>query len=160
MGLFADARWSLSQGVALVVAEQACEIMGVPRVLAHPSEEITQKTAKTMGIARASQWGFCKARLQVEVKRQAVQWVDGADKTGSNGVGNENPGVKPGEDESDGRRKASQLEVQELELEQQPAAGSIRMKSGNTGGTAGSRRGDTGGTAGSRTGDTRGTAGS
>ena len=29
------------------------------------------------------------------VERQAVQWVTGLDKTGSDGVGNEDPGTKP-----------------------------------------------------------------
>ena len=45
------------------------------------------------------QWGACEARLQAEVKRQAVQWIEGPDKTGSNCVGNEDLDVKPGEDE-------------------------------------------------------------
>ena len=48
-----------------------------------------------------------------------MKWVDGPDKTGSNGVGDEDLGVKPGDDESVGRRGALQLEVQELELEHQ-----------------------------------------
>ena len=61
------------------------------------------------------------ALAQVKAKQQAVQWVDEPDKTGSNGVGDEDLGVKPGEDESVGRRGALQLEVQELNLEQQPA---------------------------------------
>ena len=51
-----------------------------------------------------------------------MQWIDGPDKTGSNGVGDEDLGVKAGEDESVGRGGALQLEVQELELEQQPAS--------------------------------------
>ena len=50
-----------------------------------------------------------------------MQGVDGLDKTGSNGVGNANLDVKPGEDESVGKREVEQLEVRELELEQQPA---------------------------------------
>ena len=60
--------------------------------------------------------------MQVKAKRQAVQWIDGPEKTGSNGFGNEDLGVKPGEDESGGGRGALQLEVQELELEQQPVS--------------------------------------
>ena len=51
-----------------------------------------------------------------------MQWTDGPDKTGSNGVGDEDIGVKPGEDESVGRRGDLQLDLQELELEQQPAS--------------------------------------
>ena len=60
--------------------------------------------------------------MQVEAKRQGVQWADGPDKTGSNGVSDEDLGVKPSEDESVGRRGSLQLGVQELELEQQPAS--------------------------------------
>ena len=45
-----------------------------------------------------------------------MQRIDGPDKTGINGVGNEDLGMKPGEDDSVGRRGALQLEVQELEL--------------------------------------------
>ena len=45
--------------------------------------------------------------------------IDGPDKTGSNGVGIEDLGVKPSEDESAVKRGAPQLDVQELELEQQ-----------------------------------------
>ena len=63
-----------------------------------------------------------KARGMMKDKRQAVQWIDGPDKIGSNGVGDEDLGVKPGEDESVGRRGAPQLEVQEMKLEQQPAS--------------------------------------
>ena len=67
--------------------------------------------------------GPFEARLQVRVKRQVVQWIDGPDKTGSNGVGDEEDlGVKPSEAEPVGRRGALQLEVQGLELEQQPAS--------------------------------------
>ena len=34
------------------------------------------------------------------MERQAVQWIDGLDKTGSVGVGNEDLGVKSSENES------------------------------------------------------------
>ena len=54
----------------------------------------------------------------MKAKRQAVQWIDGPDKTGSNGVGDEDLDVKPGEDESVGKRGAPQLDVLELELKQ------------------------------------------
>ena len=50
-----------------------------------------------------------------------MQWIDGPGKTSSNYVGTEDLGTKPGKDDSVGEREASQLEVQELELEQQPA---------------------------------------
>ena len=63
-------------------------------------------------------------RFQVKAKRQAVQWIGGPDKIGSNGVGDEDLDVKPGEDELVAKRGAPQLDVQELELElkQQPAS--------------------------------------
>ena len=48
----------------------------------------------------------------MEAKRQAVQWINGSDKTGSNGVGNEDLEIKPGEDESVGKRGAPQIDVQ------------------------------------------------
>ena len=60
--------------------------------------------------------------MQAEAKQQAVQWIDGPDKTGSNGVVNEDLKVKPGEDESVGRMEAPRLDVQELELKQQPVS--------------------------------------
>ena len=59
-----------------------------------------------MGIVTTGQWGPYEARLQVKAKRQAVQWIDGPDNTVSNSVGDEDLGVKPGEDVSVGRRGA------------------------------------------------------
>ena len=49
---------------------------------------------------------------------QAVQWIDGPDKTGSNDLSDEDLDVKPGEDESAEKRGATQHDVRELELEQ------------------------------------------
>ena len=66
--------------------------------------------------------GGLRGALAGKTKRQAVQWIDGSDKTGNNGVGDEDLGVKPGKDEPVGRRGALQLQVQELELEQQPTS--------------------------------------
>ena len=117
----ADVTRSPGQGAALVVAAKARDVMKVYHVLVDPSEEITEKTIQAMRITTTGQWGPYEARLQVKAKRQAVQWIDGPDKAGNNGVGDEDLGVKPGEDQSIGRRGASQLAVQELELEQQPA---------------------------------------
>ena len=56
------------------------------------------------------------------VGKQAVQWVDGPDKTGSDDIGNENLGVKLGGDKSVTKRDSPQLDVQKLKLEQQPAS--------------------------------------
>ena len=58
--------------------------------------------------------------MHAKAKRKAVQWIDGPGNTISEGVGNKDLSVKPGEDESVGRRGAPQLDVQELELNQQP----------------------------------------
>ena len=57
-----------------------------------------------------------------------MKWIDGPDKTSSDGVGNEDLGAKLGKDESVGRRDAAQLDVQELELEQQPASREHKQK--------------------------------
>ena len=58
----------------------------------------------------------------MKAKQQAVQWIDGSDKTGSNGVGDEDLGGNPGEDKSVGEKGVLQLKIQELELEQQSAS--------------------------------------
>ena len=49
-GPCADVRQTPKQGAALAVAAKAHDMMEVHRVLAHRSEEITQKTVQTMGI--------------------------------------------------------------------------------------------------------------
>ena len=58
----------------------------------------------------------------MKVIRHVVQSIDGPDKIGSRGVGDEDLGLKRGENKSVGRRGAMQLEVRELEQEQQPAS--------------------------------------
>ena len=119
----------IASGTALAMRAGASrDVMKIHRMLARPSEDITRKTGVMMGIATTGQWGLCEARLQVKTKRQAVQWIDGPDKTSSNGFGDEDLSVKPGEGESVGRRGALQLEVRELELEQQPASLELRKE--------------------------------
>ena len=110
------------QGEALAVVAKAYDRVEVHRMLAHPSEEIMQKAAQAMGVATTGLWRSCEARMQAKAKRQAVQWIDGPGKTGSDGVGDKDLDVKPDEDESVGRRRAPQLDVQELELKQQPSS--------------------------------------
>ena len=39
----------------------------------------------------------------MKAKQQVVQWIDGPDKTSSNGVGDEDLDMKPGEDELIGK---------------------------------------------------------
>ena len=63
-----------------------------------------------------------RGALQVKARRKHVQRIDGPEKTGSDGVGDENLGVKAGGDKSVARKRAPQLDVQELELKQQPAS--------------------------------------
>ena len=83
---------------------------------------LAANTTEARRIETTRQWEFREARLQVKAKQQAVQWIDGPDKTTSNYVRTEDLGTKPGKDDSVGETEAPQLEVQELELEQQPAS--------------------------------------
>ena len=110
----ANVRRSPSKWTALAVAAKARDMMKVHHLLTHPSDQITQKTVATMMIVTTGQWGLCEACLQVEAKRQAVQWIDEPGKTGSSSVGDEDLGVKSDVDKSVGRRGASQLDVHEL----------------------------------------------
>ena len=41
-------------------------------MLAHPSEDITRKTAEMMGIETTGQWGVCETCFQAKAKRHAV----------------------------------------------------------------------------------------
>ena len=117
-GPCADVRRSPRQGAAMAVAAKAHDMVKVHRVLVHPSEQIMQKTVQAMGITTTGQWGPCEAHLQMKAKWQAVQWIDGPEKTGSNDLSDEDLDVKPGEDESAEKRGATQHDVRELELEQ------------------------------------------
>ena len=101
-GPCADVRLSLRQGAALAAAK-AHDMVAVHRLLAHPSEEMTQKTVQSMGIATTGQWGPFEAPLQMKVKQKAVQWIDEPDKICSNGASDRDLDVKPGEDESIGK---------------------------------------------------------
>ncbi|CAM9533451.1 unnamed protein product, partial [Ascophyllum nodosum] len=48
------------------------DVMEFHRMLAHPSEVITRKTAAMMGIETTGQWGACETCFQVKAKRRAV----------------------------------------------------------------------------------------
>ena len=48
------------------------DVMEVHRMLAHPSEDITRKTAEMMGIETTGQWGACEMCFQAKAKRHAV----------------------------------------------------------------------------------------
>ena len=63
----------IASGTALAMRAGASrDVMGVHRMLAHPSEHITRKTAEMMGIEPAGQWGVCETCFQVKAKRHAV----------------------------------------------------------------------------------------
>ena len=59
--------------MVLAMSAKARDMIKVHRMLAHPREEITQKTTAAMRIAMTDQWESCEARLQMTVKPQAVQ---------------------------------------------------------------------------------------
>ena len=121
-------------------ASASRDVMEVHRMLAHPSEDITRKTAVIMGIETMGQWGACETCFQAKVKRhavpkktderasvrtrkivkrQAVQWVDGPKKTGGDGTGSDDRGMKSAGDGAIIERRTPQLDVQELGQEQQ-----------------------------------------
>ena len=69
------------------------DAMTVHDVLVDPREEVKQKTVPAMRTVTAGHWGPCETRLQVKAKPQAVQWIGGPDRTGSNGVADKNLGA-------------------------------------------------------------------
>ena len=63
----------IASGTALAMRAGASrDVMEVRRMLAHPSEDITRKTAEMMGIETTGQWGACETCFQVKAKRHAV----------------------------------------------------------------------------------------
>ena len=132
---------TIASGTALGMrAGTSRDVMKVHRMLAHPSEGITRKTAVMMGIETTGQWGACETCFQVKVKRhavlkktderasvrtrkiverQAVQWVDGPKKTGGDGTGSDDRGMKSAGDDTTVEKGTPQLNVQELGQEQQ-----------------------------------------
>ena len=106
----------ITSGTALEMRAGASrDVMEVHRMLAHPSEDITRKTAGMMGIETTGQWGACETCFQAKAKRhavpkktderasvrtrkiverQAVRWVDGPKKTGGDGTGSDDRGMK------------------------------------------------------------------
>ena len=88
-------------------------------MLAHPSKDITRKTAGMMEIETTGQWGTCETCFQAKVKRQAVQWVDGHKTTGGDCTGSDDRGMKSAGDGTIVERGTPQLNVQERGQEQQ-----------------------------------------
>ena len=110
----------IASGTALAMrAGVSRDVMEVHRMLAHPSKDITRKTAEMMGIETTGQWGACEVCFQAKAKRQAVQWVDEHKKTGGDGTGSDDRGMKSAEDGTIVERGTPQLNVQELGQEQQ-----------------------------------------
>ena len=124
---------------ATLRASASRDIMEVHRMFAHPSEDITRKTAVMMGIETTGQWGACETCFQAKAKRhavpkktderasvrtrkiverQAVQWVDGPKKAGGEGTGSDDRGMKSAVDGTIVKRGTPQLNVQGLGQEQ------------------------------------------
>ena len=63
----------IASGTALAKRAGASrDVMEVHRMLTHPSEDITRKTAEMMGIETTGQWGACETGFQAKAKRHAV----------------------------------------------------------------------------------------
>ena len=63
----------IASGTALAMrAGVSRDVMEAHRMLAHPSEDITRKTAEMMGIETTGQWGACETCFQAKTKRHAV----------------------------------------------------------------------------------------
>ena len=63
----------IASGTALAMRAGASrDVVEVRRMLAHPSEDITRKTAEMMGIETTGQWGACETCFHVKAKRHAV----------------------------------------------------------------------------------------
>ena len=131
----------IASGTALVMrAGVSRDVMEVHSIPAHPSENITRMTAEMVGIETTGQWGACETCFQAKAKRhavptktderasvrtrkimerQAVQWVDGPKKTGGDGTGSDDRGMKSARDGTIVERGTPQLNVQKLGQEQQ-----------------------------------------
>ena len=63
----------IALGTALAMrAGVSRDVMEVHRMLAHPREDITRKTAEMMGIETTDQWRACEPCFQAKGKRHAV----------------------------------------------------------------------------------------
>ena len=67
----------LGAGAVLAMAAKARNIVEVHRMLSHPNEDKTRKTAEAIGMATMGQWGSCEAYLQVKAKRHTVPRMTG-----------------------------------------------------------------------------------
>ena len=63
----------IASGTALAMRAGASrDVMEVHSMLAHPSEDITRKTAEMMGIETTGQWGGCEMCFQAKDERHDV----------------------------------------------------------------------------------------
>ena len=63
----------IASGTALAMrAGVSRDVMEVHRMLAHPSEDVTRKTAEMMEIETMGKWGACETCFQAKAKRHAV----------------------------------------------------------------------------------------
>ncbi|CAM9922437.1 unnamed protein product, partial [Ascophyllum nodosum] len=70
---FCPRKGLIASGTALAMrAGVSRDVMGVHRMLAHPSKDITRKTAEMVGIETTGQWGACETCFQAKPKRHAV----------------------------------------------------------------------------------------
>ena len=68
----------IASGTALAMRAGASrDAMEVHHMLAHPSEDITRKTAEMMGIETTCQWGACETCFQAKANRHAVPKTTG-----------------------------------------------------------------------------------
>ena len=64
----------IASGTALAMRAGASrDVMRIHRMLVHPSEDITRKTAEMIGIETTGQWGACETCFQAKAKRHAGQ---------------------------------------------------------------------------------------
>ena len=64
---------NIASGTALAMRAGASrDVTEIHRMLAHPSEDITRKTAEMIGIEMTCQWGASETCFQVKAKRHAV----------------------------------------------------------------------------------------
>ena len=64
----------IASGTALAMRAGAFrDVMKIHRMLAHPSKDITRKTAEMMGIETTGQWGAYETCFQAKAKRHAGQ---------------------------------------------------------------------------------------
>ena len=63
----------IASGTALAMtAGVSRDVTEVHRMLAHPSEDTTRKTAEIMGIETTGQWGACEMCFRAKAKWHAV----------------------------------------------------------------------------------------